>query len=121
MKKLVLSLAIASTLGLTACDDESIKDVQQETAENGAVLIEPARVVYDPANGVLSVPNDLLFSGTTDGTLNIPVDDPTNGADPFVALNALDGWSVSNLFNIEINLPTGVALDGTTFANPASI
>ena len=27
MKKLVLSLAIASTLGLTACDDETIKDV----------------------------------------------------------------------------------------------
>ncbi|MFQ3196281.1 MAG: hypothetical protein ACI9N3_003124, partial [Colwellia sp.] len=38
MKKLVLSVAIASILGLTACDDESIKDVQKEVVDNGSAV-----------------------------------------------------------------------------------
>ncbi len=54
--------------------------------------------IFDPSNGQLPFPNDLLFSGSQDGTLNIPVapiEDPT--ADPFsdprAALNTLDGFS----------------------------
>ncbi|MEW6981855.1 VolA/Pla-1 family phospholipase [Colwelliaceae bacterium 6471] len=121
MKKLVLSLAIASTLGLTACDDETIKDVQQEVAENGSAVTASARVIFDPSNGVLSVPNDLLFSGSQDGTLNIPVTDPTNGGDPFVALNALDGWSTVNPFVLGIDFPEGTELDGNSVFNPASV
>ncbi|MBL8250260.1 MAG: lipase, partial [Candidatus Competibacter sp.] len=37
--------------------------------------------------------SNLLFAGSTDGTLNIPVANPDNGADPRVALNELDGFS----------------------------
>lgn len=48
---------------------------------------------FDPSAGVLPFPNNLLFSGSTDGTLNIPVADPKNFADPQVALNQLDGFS----------------------------
>ncbi|MCB1877956.1 MAG: hypothetical protein KDH88_18430 [Chromatiales bacterium] len=48
---------------------------------------------FDPANGVLPFPNDALFSGSQDGTLNIPVDDPADLSDPAVAINALDGFS----------------------------
>ncbi|HCK80559.1 MAG TPA: lipase [Candidatus Competibacter sp.] len=48
---------------------------------------------FDPAAGKLPFPNNLLFTGSTDGTLNIPVSDPKNVADPRVALNALDGFS----------------------------
>ncbi len=48
---------------------------------------------FDPAAGVIPFPNNLLFGGSTDGTLNIPVPDPDNFADPRVALNALDGFS----------------------------
>ncbi|MBL8258984.1 MAG: Ig-like domain-containing protein [Candidatus Competibacteraceae bacterium] len=48
---------------------------------------------FDPAAGKLPFPNNLLFAGSTDGTLNIPVADPNNPADPRVALNELDGFS----------------------------
>jgi len=48
---------------------------------------------FNPAAGVVPFPNNLLFSGSTDGTLNIPVSDPTNLADPRVAMNGLDGFS----------------------------
>lgn len=51
---------------------------------------------FDPAAGVLPFPNNLFFlffNGSVDGTLNIPVADPNNLADPQVALNGLDGFS----------------------------
>jgi Pla-1/cef family extracellular lipase len=121
MKKLVLSMVIASSLGLTACDDESIKDVKADVAANGPAVVAPARVVFDPSNGKLSVPNDLLFLGSTDGTLNPPVDDPTNGADPFVALSALDGWSTVNPFVIAVDFPEGRELDGNSVFNANSV
>ncbi len=49
--------------------------------------------VFDPTAGQLPFPTNLLFGGSTDGTLNIPVTDPTNLADPRVAMNELDGFS----------------------------
>ncbi|WP_448547801.1 VolA/Pla-1 family phospholipase [Thalassotalea fusca] len=121
MKKLVLGLAVASALGLSACDSESVKDVKESVAENGPAVTASSRVVFDPSNGVLSVPNDLLFLGTTDGTLNLPVDDPSNEADPFVALSALDGWSTVNPFVIELSFPDGRTLDGDSVFNPESV
>lgn len=51
--------------------------------------------VFDPAAGKIPFPNTLLFSGSTDGTLNIPVANPNNLADPGVALNTLDGFSTT--------------------------
>ena len=48
---------------------------------------------FNPTAGVVPFPNNLLFSGSTDGTLNLPVSDPTNLADPRVAMNGLDGFS----------------------------
>ncbi|MFB3076590.1 MAG: Ig-like domain-containing protein, partial [Lysobacterales bacterium] len=36
-----------------------------------------------------------MFLGTTDFTLNLPVDDPNNFGDPLVALNAIDGFSTT--------------------------
>ncbi|MCH2058407.1 MAG: lipase [Thalassotalea sp.] len=121
MKKLVLSMAIAGALGLSGCDSETIKDVEQDVAQNGPATLPKTRVVFDPSSGVLSVPNDLLFSGTTDGTLNLPVDDPTDFSDPLVAANALDGWSTNQPFPIDIALPAGVSLDGDSVFNPASV
>ena len=123
MKKLVLSLAIASTLGLSACGDETIQDVEKEVVENGSAVTATARVKFDPAAGAagLSIPNDLIFSGTVDGTLEIPVDDPTDGSDPFVAISALDGWSISQPFSLGIEFPAGTSLDGSSVSDPASV
>ena len=121
MKKLVLSLAIVSALGLSGCGSETIADVKKDVAENGTPIVASARVVFDPANGVLSVPNDLLFTGTQDGTLNLPVADSTDFSDPTVAMSALDGWSTSNPFVLDITFPAGTSLDGNSVFSPASV
>ena len=121
MKKLVLSLAIISALGLSGCGSETIEDVKVDVAENSTPVVASARVVFDPSNGVLSVPNDLLFNGTEDGTLNLPVDDATDFSDPTVAMSALDGWSTTNPFVLDINFPAGTSLDGSSVFSPASV
>lgn len=140
MNKLVLSLAIISALGLSGCDSETIEDVKKDVAENGTPITAPARVVFDPAGGVLSVPNDLLFSGTPDGTLHIPIARDAEGniisgekledgseienpnyADPSTALGALDGWSTTNPFALDITFPAGTSLDGNSVFSPASV
>jgi hypothetical protein len=48
---------------------------------------------FNPAAGEMPFPTNLLFNGSTDGTLNIPVANPANLADPWVAMNGLDGFS----------------------------
>ncbi len=53
----------------------------------------PTTARYAPSAGEIPIPNDLLYSGSLDGTLNIPIEDPTMTSDPFIALNTLDGWS----------------------------
>lgn len=129
MKKLALSLAIISALGLSACDTETIEDVQQEVVDNGTAITPLARVAFDPGNGVLSAPNDLLLSGTTDGTLFMPGEKDAQGnemespdyADPSTALGALDGWSTVNPFSIEIALPDGRALNEASVFNPNAV
>ncbi|KKO45377.1 hypothetical protein VT06_17170, partial [Arsukibacterium sp. MJ3] len=91
MKKLFLTLAITSALGLTAClPDGNDAPVTQEE-----VQIPFARVAFDPGAGNLPVPSDILLGGTTDGTLNIPVPDAADFGNPQNAINALDGWSTA--------------------------
>ncbi|WP_133407406.1 VolA/Pla-1 family phospholipase [Parashewanella tropica] len=102
MKKLLLGTVIASALGLTACGDGSIDDI----AKNPTPLIPQATLVFDPANSSVPLPNDLLFNGTTDGTLNVPGEGPGKYTNPQVALGALDGWSTTEPINIKVNLPT---------------
>jgi hypothetical protein len=55
----------------------------------------PERLIanYDPLAAVLPYPSNLVFSGTADGTINIPVGAPDDYADPQVVLNSLDGFS----------------------------
>ncbi|HEX5121832.1 MAG TPA: hypothetical protein VFV97_01200 [Rhodanobacteraceae bacterium] len=65
---------------------------------------------FDPANGIVPFPNNLLLLGTTDLTLNIPVADPTDISDPKVAMNALDGFSTTAPWSTTFNMP----LDATT-------
>ncbi|NQZ81026.1 MAG: lipase [Colwellia sp.] len=121
MNKLVLSLAISSVLGLSACGGESIEDVQKKVIETGDVITPTARIIFDPSNGILSAPNDLLFTGTLDGTLNIPVPDPTDIANPKVALNGLDGWSISQPFVLAIDFPAGTTLDAGSVFNSSAV
>src|SRR5690606_38387554 len=101
MKKLLLVTAIGSALSLVGCgggDDapESVKEEYQVSA---------TRVVFDPSNGQVPVPSNILLSGSVDGTLNIPVADPTDGGDPQVAINGLDGWGTHSTLTFSFSLP----------------
>jgi len=71
---------------LTACNDKT-----HHVRNN----INPAGFIarFDPANSIIPFPNDLLFVGTTDGTLNIPFDPNAADAQVKTALNTLDGFS----------------------------
>jgi hypothetical protein len=72
------------------------------TAPNSAF-----RALFSPLAGILPYPTDLYFSGTTDGTLNLP-SNPffPNGA----ALNALDGFSTTAPISVRFS----AGLDPTT-------
>ncbi|MGZ9898769.1 VolA/Pla-1 family phospholipase [Shewanella gaetbuli] len=107
MKRLILGVAITSALGLTGCSEDSFN----EAKENATPLVPVSHMQFDPANGVVPLPNDLLFSGTTDGTLNIPGEDGIDYVNPQLALGALDGWSTSSPISINVDLASD--LDGT--------
>jgi len=132
MKKLALSLAVISALGLSACDSETIEDVQKEAEENGTAVKSLARIVFDPgaATPVLSIPNDLLLSETKDGTLNLPAENlvdaegnklPVDYLNPSAAVGALDGWSTVNPFTIEVAFPEGRTLNADSVFNPGAV
>ncbi|GHB75090.1 lipase [Psychrosphaera saromensis] len=125
MNKLAISIAITSVLGLSACDDKSLKDVQQESVEAQQEIKELStrlRVVWDPANGNVSAPTDLLFSGTSDFTLEMPGEvaakaagDAVDFTNPSNILGALDGWGTQNPFVVSIEADDeSVAIDATT-------
>ncbi|TQV81559.1 hypothetical protein [Aliikangiella coralliicola] len=122
MNKLVLGLTIASVLGLSGCDDSPKEPVVPAgtVGSGGAGGVALTKPVFAPSTGSIPLPNDLLFSGTTNLTLNPPVADPANFSDPLVAASSIDGWSAtapfsfsfSNTDNVDIN-PASV-VPGTT-------
>ncbi|WP_166420755.1 VolA/Pla-1 family phospholipase [Pseudoalteromonas sp. Z1A8] len=124
MKKMLLSLSV--TAALAGCGGgETLTDVKNDTAP----VIPTATVTFDPAAGILSVPNDLLMSGTQDGTLNIPgeLDDSNVSisraayANPQLALGALDGWSSQVPYKIDLTFPPNVSLDEASAGTPGTV
>ncbi len=98
--KLALA-ALGYSLLLASCggtDNDIESDLQIDRSESGFI----AR--FAPADGVIPFPSNLLLSGTLDGTLNIPVVDANDYADPQVALNVLDGFSTIAPIKSEFNL-----------------
>lgn len=82
----------AASLGLLAgCSSDSDYDFEgsEVRQQEGAGASVGA---FSPADGG-PFPNDLLFLGSEDGTLNVPVADPEDYGDPAVALSTLDGFS----------------------------
>ncbi len=63
--------------------------------KDGSIVTGILTAAFDPSNGVLPFPHNLLFTGTTDLTLNPPVANPADISDPAVALSALDGFSTT--------------------------
>jgi len=100
MKKLLLPLAIGSALSLVGCgsgDEAPITETE--------VSVAATRVVFDPSNGEVPAPSNILLSESKDGTLNIPVSNPDDVANPQVAINGLDGWGTHSPITFEFSLP----------------
>ena len=112
VKKLKLITALLSALLISACtsepSDDLVESIVESSPETDGALNPSA--LFDPSDSIIPFPNNLLFGGTLDGTLNIPVADDTNLADPSVALNALDGFStvapMSSEFSTSIDSAT---------------
>ena len=117
MNKLLISTSVLAALGLAGCGGG---DTLEELRADAPAQTPFSRIVFDPANGNLNIPNDLLMLPGDDGffdyTLNIPVDDPTNFGDPQNALNVLDGWSTTQPFVINVETPPNTQLDASTLS-----
>lgn len=94
--RLLLATALSSAL-LAACSSSSNSPRAVPTApalnNDGTPVTAVITARFDPSNGVIPAPNDLLLRGTGDLTLNIPLAPSAAPSDPIRALNNLDGWS----------------------------
>ena len=122
MKRLILGVAITSALGLTACGGDSFN----EAKEKAEPLVPLSHVQFAPANGKLPLPNDLLFSGTLDGTLSIPGETGVDYTNPSIALGALDGWSTSSPISITMELANdlqgnALTIDAASVFQPGAV
>ncbi|WP_298444199.1 VolA/Pla-1 family phospholipase [uncultured Ferrimonas sp.] len=122
MKRLILTVAVASALGLTGCNGDSQSEYLADETGGDLAPLAASRIQFDPANGLIPLPNDLLFLGTPDGTLEIPGEDSGDYTDPQIALGGLDGWSTTMPININIDVAPGAAsLDPTSAMNAGAV
>lgn len=111
MRRILWLLALSGLLWLPGCGSDN-KDVADELNIDRSGFT----AYFDLTARILPFPTNLLFSGTDDGTLNIPTADPTNVSDPIVAMNALDGFSTV----APISTRFSSAIDPSTLT-PASV
>lgn len=106
--RLLPAFALAITI-LAGCGGSSSTDravpTTPETNPDGGPTTDVITANFDPTNGVLPFPINLLISGSGDLTLNIPVEDDTDFGDPQVALNALDGFSTVSPWSFSFSDP----------------
>lgn len=118
MKKHLLGLALVSSLGLAGCGggdgpaEPKIPDGTAGSGGGGSVAL--SRPTFSPGTGNIPLPNDLLFSGTTDLTLNPPFNPASPTAPVFRALSSIDGWSTLNPFSINFSTGAGVTINPAT-------
>ncbi|NVK22373.1 MAG: hypothetical protein HWD86_07625 [Kangiellaceae bacterium] len=98
MKKAFYGVALISSLVLTACGGGG--PAEPKTLDDNVGAGNSVAPIFAPGNGEIPIPNDLLFNGTQDLTLNIPTADPTDMSNPQNAISALDGWSTHAPFSI---------------------
>jgi len=97
MKKRLLLLLLLSFSITTAV----AAPVPPATNKDGSIVTDVLTAGFDPTNALVPFPSNLLYTGTTDLTVNIPVADPDNFQDPVVAINSLDGFSTTEKWTTE--------------------
>lgn len=113
---------VGITVGMLGCSNDG--EVVVEGANPSAIVEIPNRMVpaYAPAIGSIPLPNDLLFGGTQDLTLEIPSADSTDFSDPAAALGTLDGWSAVAPFSISFTSRDGdLAIDAASVVGGSNV
>lgn len=110
--RILAAVALTSAL-LSACGGSSNSSravpVNPPTNNNGTPVTAVMAARFDPSTSVIPFPTNLLLSGTTDLTLNIPVADANNYADPKVAMNALDGFGTVSPWTTSFSTPPRIS------------
>ncbi|PWK54560.1 hypothetical protein [Pleionea mediterranea] len=115
MKKFTLGVLTLGSLVLAGCSSDETVDPEES-------ITVRAVATYVPAESNIPVPNDLLFSGTADLTLNIPVADPQDFSDPQNAISSLDGWSTVAPFSFSFQHEDDtVTLDASSVAAGSTV
>jgi len=104
--RIALKLGLTS-LFLTMAASQALAGVSPPPSLNsdGSPVTGLITARFDPSGGVVPFPTNLLLSGTTDLTLNIPVANPANYGDPAVAMNALDGFGTVAPWTTTLSAP----------------
>lgn len=95
MKRTTIAVCLAAALSLPAYTVQAYDfDASETDAQNNySAALAP---LFDPTNGIIPSTNDLLFRGSTDGTLNIPTANlPAAQLPLYDALNSLDGFGLT--------------------------
>jgi hypothetical protein len=115
MSQRIAVSVLVSGLLLVGCSGSSSDSIgpTDPTSGNGAPPPPPTGVgdfvpLFRPTSGVLPFPIDLYFSGSTDGTLNLPAS-VSQLTPHFSALNALDGWSTTSDITVRFSAAIDVA------------
>jgi len=98
-------------ISLLACTDQSRTTTIQDNINQAEINPDNGKrqaakrfvAELDISNSIIPYPNNILFSGTEDGTLNIPVEDANDYSSPQVALNTLDGFSTIAPMSLTFN------------------
>lgn len=109
MQVRLIAAALLPSLLLAACGGGSNSpravDTPPATNNDGSPVTAVITARFAPAESVIPFPSNLLLSGTTDLTLNIPVVNANNFGDPKVAMNALDGFSTTAPWTTTFSTP----------------
>jgi len=110
MKALSLLFSVAAAVSILGCESSLDTPTQDSINESGFF----AR--FDPSASVIPFPNNLLFSDSADGTVNIPTTNLSGGELALVeAMNSMDGFStiapMSATFSSAIDASTLIAGD----------
>lgn len=124
---IIASWIVAGSVILSSCGGDNSQTTVINPVIPGADESEKSTIVFDPGAGVLALPNDLLFSGTTDGTLEPPDESDARAAgedidfsNPGAAIGAMDGWSTQMPMQISVNTPGSATVDAST-VGPSSV
>src|SRR5690554_2468214 len=102
-KKTLISLTMASSLGLTGCFDSGsdTKNANPDPKYTDPAIDGKTWPIFNPATKKIPTPTDLSFSGSLDGTFKIDLGDEPSP--PEIALDSLSGASTVDPIVLKTN------------------